>query len=111
MARRTAQELTTTLRDMFGEQTPDGYVELLEDITDSVGVFDEGEYVPKADYDAVVSERDAARGEAKDMRDRYINRFYQDYSQANDKGFVMGEASQDSLENEEEDLSYEALFE
>lgn len=109
MARVTAQEITTRLRDFFGEQTPDGYVELLEDITDSVA--DVGDMVSREEYDSVVAERDRYQGEAKDMRDRYINRFYSDYNQPNDKGLILGEATQESLEEEEEDLSYESLFE
>lgn len=109
MARVTAQEITTRLRDFFGDQTPEGYVELLEDITDSV--TDVGDMVSREDYDGVVAERDRYQGEAKDMRDRYINRFYSDYSAPNDKGLILGEVEQSRLEEEEEDLSYESLFE
>lgn len=109
MARVTAQEIITRLRDFFGEHTPDVYVELLEDITDSVA--DVGNMVSREDYESVVAERDRYQGEAKDMRDRYINRFYSDYSEPNDKGLILGEATQSSLEEEEEDLSYESLFE
>lgn len=111
MAVRTAQEIVGRMRDIFGEQTPDGYVELLEDITDSVGVADSGAYVSRADYQTVLAERDSARAKEQDMRTRYINRFYNDYNEPNDKGFIFGETSQQTLENEEEDLSYESLFE
>lgn len=107
--RRTAAELSNTLKGMFGEQTPEGYLELLEDIADSV--VDGGTGVPQEDYDRVVGERDAALADAKSMRDRYINRFYEGYNAPNDKGLIMGEAPQQDLENEEEDLSYESLFE
>lgn len=107
--RRSAQELSNTLKGMLGEQSPEGYLELLEDIADSVQ--DTGDMVSKSDYDAVVSERDAARADAKSMRDRYINRFYEGYSAPNDKGIIMSEAPQSELEEEEEDLSYESLFE
>lgn len=107
--KRTAQELSTRLRDIFGEQTPDGYMELLEDIADSVQ--DTGDMVSKADYDKVVTERDTARADAKSMRDRYINRFYEGYNAPNDKGIILGETPQGELEGEEEDLSYDSLFE
>lgn len=107
--RRTAQELSTRLRDIFGEQTPEGYLELLEDIADSVQ--DVGDMISKSDYDSVVEERDKARADAKAMRDRYINRFYEGYNAPNDKGIILGETPQGELETEEEDLSYESLFE
>lgn len=111
MAVRTAQEIIGSMRDIFGEQTPDGFVELLEDITDSVGEVNLSNYVSKADYDSVVAERDKAVAGEKDMRDRYINRFYNGYDEPNDKGFIMGQASQESIEQEEEVVSYEDLFE
>lgn len=111
MAKRTAQEIIGSMRDIFGEQTPDGFVELLEDITDSVGDADPENYVSRVDYDAVVMQRDDARAAAKDMRDRYINRFYQGYDNPNDRGFIMGQASQEAIEKEEEVVSYEDLFE
>lgn len=104
MAVRTAEEITGRLRDIFGEQTPEGYVELLEDITDSVGSGRGEEVVSKADYDKVVAERD-------DMRSRYINRFYGDYSKENSKGYVEGEVSQETVEDDEKDISYQDLFE
>lgn len=107
--KRSAQELSNTLKGMFGEQTPEGYLELLEDIADSVQ--DTGDMVSKSDYDSVVAERDTARADAKAMRDRYINRFYEGYNAPNDKGIILGETPQGELETEEEDLSYESLFE
>lgn len=111
MARRSAQEIIGSMRGIFGEQTPDGYVELLEDITDSVTEVDPTAYVPKADYDGVVAERDKYRDEAQDMRARYINRFYRGYDKENDKGIVLSEAPQSQIEEEEKIVTYEDLFE
>lgn len=107
--KRTAQELSNSLRTIFGEQTPDGYLELLEDIADSV--VDTGETVTKEEYDKVVGERDRYQQDAKDMRDRYINRFYTGNDAPNDKGYIMGEISQDDIEAEEKTVTYDDLFE
>lgn len=107
--RRTAQELSNTLKGMFGEQSPEGYLELLEDIADSV--VDTGDMVSREDYNKVVEERDRYQGEAKDMRDRYINRFYTGYDAPNDKGYVMGETAQEDIEEEEKMVTYDDLFE
>lgn len=107
--KRSAQEISNTLRGIFGEQTPEGYLELLEDIADSVG--SDGDVVSKSDYDKVVAERDRYQADAKDMRDRYINRFYDDYAAPNDKGFILSQTPQEDLQKQEEDLSYESLFE
>lgn len=107
--RRTAQELSNTLKGMFGDQSPEGYLELLEDIADSV--VDTGDMVSRDDYNKVVEERDRYRGEAKDMRDRYINRFYTGYDAPNDKGYVMGETAQEDIEEEEKMVTYDDLFE
>lgn len=111
MAIRTAEELIGSVRGILGEQTPDGYLELLEDITDSVGARDTGDMVSRAEYDALAKERDDAIASRNDIRTRYINRFYSDYNDPNDKGLILGEAPQQDLEDEEEDLSYESLFE
>lgn len=111
MARRSAQEIIGSMRDIFGEQTPEGYVELLEDITDSVTDVDPAAYVSRDDYDTVVAERDKYKAAAKDMRDRYINRFYTGYDKENDKGIVLSEAPQSAIESEEKVVSYEDLFE
>ncbi len=104
MAVRTAEEINGRLRDIFGEQTPEGYVELLEDITDSIGNGRGEEMVSRSDYDKVVEERDS-------IRSRYINRFYGDYSKENSKGYIVGEASQDEIEDDEKEVSYDRLFE
>lgn len=111
MARRTAQELIGSVRGILGEQTPEGYMELLEDITDSVSEVDMTGYVSREDYDKAISERDAAVAGEKAMRDRYINRFYDGYSEQNDQGFIMSSSPQERIEEDEEDLSYESLFE
>lgn len=107
--KRTAQELSNSLKMIFGEQTPDGYLELLEDIADSV--VDTGDMVSKEDYDRVVGERDRYQQDAKDMRARYINRFYTGYDEPNDKGYVMGETAQSDIEAEEKTVTYDDLFE
>lgn len=111
MAVRTAQEIIGSVRDIFGEQSSDGYLSLLEDITDSVGGSDMSGFVPKEEYDKVVGEREAAVAGEKAMRDRYINRFYDGYSAPNDKGFIISGASQDSVEGKEYADDYEELFE
>lgn len=107
--KRTAQELSTSLKGMFGEQTPEGYLELLEDIADSV--TDTGDMVTREEYDRVVGERDRYQQDAKDMRDRYINRFYTGYDAPNDKGYIMGEIPQEDIEKEEKATTYADLFE
>lgn len=111
MAKRSAQEIIGSMRDIFGEQTPDGYVELLEDITDSVTDVDPAAYVSRDDYDTVVAERDKYKADAQDMRDRYINRFYRGYDKENDKGIILSEAPQSQIEEEEKTVTYEDLFE
>lgn len=60
MAVRTAQEIIGNVRDIFGDQSSDGYLSLLEDITDSVGSTDMSGYVTREEYDRVVGEMDAA---------------------------------------------------
>lgn len=109
--KRTAAEISNTLKGMFGEQTPEGYLELLEDIADSVGVDSPGDMVSREDYDAVVADRDRYQADAQAMRDRYINRFYEGYNAPNDTGLILSETKQQNLEDEEENLSYESLFE
>lgn len=111
MAVRTAQEIIGSVREIFGEQSSDGYLSLLEDITDSVSTTDMSGYVAREEYDKVVGERDAAVTAEKGMRDRYINRFYDGYNDANDKGFVMSQASQESVEDKEYADDYDELFE
>lgn len=111
MARRSAQEIIGSMRELFGEQTADGYLSLLEDITDSVSEVDMGEYVPRADYERVSAERDSAVEAERSMRDRYINRFYEGYSTPNDKGEIFSQSPQERLEEDEEVTHYEDLFE
>lgn len=111
MARRTAQELIGSVRGILGEQTPEGYMELLEDITDSVSEVDMSGYVSREDYEKAVADRDAAIAGEKAMRDRYINRFYDGYDAPNDQGFINSSSPQSRIEEDEEDLSYESLFE
>lgn len=106
MAIRTAQEITNNLRGIFGEQTPEGFVDLLEDITDSVGTG-----ISQADYDTAVAERDAALVKARDMEQRYINRFYQDYNAPNSMGYIDSTAPQAEIQQEERRWSYDDLFE
>lgn len=111
MAVRTAQEIIGSVRDIFGEQSSDGYLSLLEDITDSIGTTDMSGYVAREEYDKVVGEREAAVTAEKEMRDRYINRFYDGYNAPNDKGFIMSEATQKSVEDKEYADDYDELFE
>lgn len=108
MAVRSATEIIGRIKNIFGEQTPEGYLELLEDITDSVG-YSGG--VSQEEYDKVARERDNAVAAEKDMRDRYINRFYTDYNEPNNKGYIAGEVPQGLIEEEEKKLSYDDLFE
>lgn len=111
MAVRTASEIITNARSLFGEQTPDGFVQLLEDITDSVQGVNMDDYVSRQEYLKVEGERDAAIKSRDDFRDRYINRFYSDYSAPNDRGYIHSEAPQSRIERDEEDVSYNDLFE
>lgn len=109
--KRTATELANSVRAMLGDQTPEGLIEYLEDLTDSVGDFNPAEYVSKSDYEAVVTERDTAVAGEKAMRDRYINRFYQGADAPNDKGFIVSEAPQSAIIEKEEGDGYAELFE
>lgn len=109
--KRTAQEIITNLRGMFGEQSPDGMVEMLEDITDSVGDFDSSGYVSRNDYDALVTERDTYKTQAEDYRTRYINRFYKNYDEPGNRGVIDGSLEQQNLEKDEKAVSYADLFE
>lgn len=111
MAVRSAEEIIGSVRDILGEQTPEGLENLLEDITDSIQVPDMSAYVNKAEYDKVITERDDFKKSADDMRIRYINRFYSDYNQPGDKGIIEGAAPQAKIENAEKADHYEDLFE
>lgn len=111
MARRTAQELIAQFQTFSPDVSTAEYVQMLEDITDSVGDVDMTQWVGKAEYDSVAAERDRYRNEAQDYRDRYINRFYNDYDAPNNKGYIAGEASQEQIERDEKEISYDDLFE
>lgn len=111
MAVRTSQEIIGSIREIFGEQSSDGYLSLLEDITDSVAGTDMSGYVRKEEYDRIVSEKEAAVVAEKTMRDRYINRFYDGYVAENEKGFIMSEAPQESVQESEYAEDYNELFE
>lgn len=109
--KRTAEEMIERFRGVVASQSEDEIASFLEDITDSVSELDTSNYVEKAAYDALVSERDAAQQSARDYRDRYINRFYQPGNTANDVTIVQGGASQVAIEDEEKRFSYDDLFE
>lgn len=111
MAVRSSQEIIGSLRGILGEQTPEGLENLLEDITDSVQAPDMSAYVDKSEYDKVVEERDGYRTASEDMRARYINRFYSDYQEPNDKGIIEGAAPQAAIESKEKADHYDDLFE
>lgn len=109
--KRTAEEMIERFRAVVASQSEDEIANYLEDITDSVADLDTSNYVEKATYDAVVSERDAAQQSAKDYRDRYINRFYNPGNTTNEVAIVQGGASQLDIEKEEKKFSYDDLFE
>lgn len=111
MAVRSSQEIIGSLRGILGEQTPEGLENLLEDITDSVQAPDMSAYVDKSEYDKVVEERDGYKTASEDMRARYINRFYSDYQEPNDKGIIEGAAPQAAIEVKEKADHYDDLFE
>lgn len=111
MAVRSAQEIIGKVKSIFGEQTPEGLENLLEDITDSIQAPDMNGYVDKSEYDKVVAERDDFKKSAEDMRTRYINRFYSDYNQPGDNGIIEGAVPQGKIENVEKADHYEDLFE
>lgn len=109
--KRSAEEMIEKFRGVVASQSEDDIASFLEDITDSVAELDTSNYVEKADYDAIVSERDAAQRTAQDYRDRYINRFYNPGTTPNDVTIVQGGANQMEIEKEEKRFSYDDLFE
>lgn len=111
MARRTAQELISQFQGFNPDVSTAEYVQMLEDITDSVGDVDMTQWVGRSEYDTAVAERDRYRTEAQDYRDRYINRFYNNYDASNNRGYIAGEASQQQIERDEKEIGYEDLFE
>lgn len=111
MAKVTAENLISRLKGIVGDNIPDGYVNLLEDITDSVSDVDMASYVNRSELEAMTQERDAALAARDDMRARYINRFYNNYDDPNNKGYIVGEVSQSDIEEEEKAVTYDDLFE
>lgn len=111
MAVRTASEIINNMKDIFKDQTPEGYVELLEDITDSIPGDNREDYISKEEYDKVMAERDMWSGKYEDMRSKYINRFYSDYDTPNDKGYINASTAQETLEEDEQEDYYKNLFE
>lgn len=111
MAVRTAQEISTSIRTLLGNQSPEGYAELLEDIADSVGSPDMSGYVTAEAAAALQKERDDAVAAEKSWRDKYINRFYDNYNQPNSMGYIDGSTPQASLEQGEKTRGYAVLFE
>lgn len=111
MARRTAQELIDKFNSFAPDVNTEQYVAMLEDITDSVSDVDMSSLVSRSEYESVTAERDRYAREAKDYRDRYINRFYHGYDEPNSKAYVEGAAPQGKIEEEEKTVSYEDLFE
>lgn len=111
MARVTAENLISRLKEIVGENPPEAYLGVLEDITDSVSDINMAEYVNRSELEAMTQERDAAIASRDDIRSRYINRFYSNYDEPNNKGYIMGEISQGEIEDEEKELPYDDLFE
>lgn len=111
MARVTAENLISRLKEIVGENPPDAYLGVLEDITDSVSDVNMDEYVNRSELEAMTQERDEAIASRDDMRSRYINRFYSNYDETNNKGYIMGEVSQGAIEEEEKTITYDDLFE
>lgn len=109
--RRTANEMIERFRTVIASQSEDEIASYLEDITDSVSDLDLSNYVEKATYDTVVSERDEAVQKSNHYRDRYINRFYNPGNSTNDRTYIEGGAPQLEIEKEEKRFSYDDLFE
>lgn len=111
MAVRPTAEMVANFKALMGENMTDEAVNFLEDLTDSTQQIDTANYVEKSQYDQIVQERDRYRNQAEDYRSRYINRFYTDYNEPNNKGYVESGTSQGRIERDEKDVSYEDLFE
>lgn len=109
--KRNPEEMMQRFREVVASQSEDEIASYLEDIADSVQPVGLENYVEKADYEAVVLERDAAVSKANDYRDRYINRFYNPGNGSNDLTIVQGGAPQLEIEKEEKKYSYNDLFE
>lgn len=112
MAKRTAQELAASLRGLFGDNMPDEAITMMEDLTDSVGGGIPDGYVPPETYRAMEERALKAEGDYNSMRSRYINRFYDGYDQAGERGMIMGGAvPQGEIQQEEKKITYADLFE
>lgn len=110
--KRNATEMIERFRTVVESQSEDEIASFLEDITDSIGAeADYSNYVPKGDYDKVITERDSAVKSAQDYRDRYINRFYNPGNATNDVAIVQGGAPQLEIEKDEKRFDYSMLFE
>lgn len=118
MARKSASEIIDSLRNAFGENIPDNYTDILEDISDSVRDIDTANYVDAEKYNNLVNEnatlareRDDARAQRDSFREKYINRFYNGYSSPDEKAYIATETPQSQIEQDEEWGNYENLFE
>lgn len=111
MAVRTAQELISQMRMYFPENPPEGYENMLEDISDSVGNVNLDDYVNRKDYDALTMERDVAVEKYNSMREKYINRFYDGYNGITEKGYINGTVPEAEVIEKEKKTSYSDLFE
>lgn len=111
MARVTADNLIQRLNEAFGESKPESYVELLEDISDSVGDVDMSAYTSNEEVAQLREELADVKRQRDDFRDRYINRFYRNYDDPNNKGYIESSVPQGEIEAEETEIGYDALFE
>lgn len=92
MAKLSKEELLEKVRKYIGDRADDETIEIIEDISDSVGTDDSDEW--KRKYE----END------KMWRDKYISRFY-------DKKEEELDTPTENEEDEKEYSSYEDLFE
>lgn len=109
MARVTAKELAQRIVEKMGNA--EGVESILEDVADSVGDIDMSQYVAKSDYEKMAADASNAQNALSDMREKYINRFYQGYSNPNETGYIMGQATQAEIQGEEKKRWYDTLFE
>lgn len=105
--KRNATEIIDAIKKIAKEGSDDDFVSLVEDISDSI--IDD--VVPKADYQKAVDEAKKYLDQANDYRDRYINRFYDGYDEANSKGYIAGAVPQEKIEKDEKAIRYDDLFE
>lgn len=69
MAVRTKEEILNTIKGIIGENTDDNYLELLEDITDTLDNYD-GLNADNTDWKTKYEEND------KEWRQKYKDRFF-----------------------------------